>query len=313
MINGLNSSNGELLKRPSSLKTPELVATLLKSGGKILIVGGGTSELPNNITNHPQILIWDDTKQGIEQKEVPSNVKIIMYNRWISHTNRWRLDSAAKSLRAIKFPMLKTREIKELLSEFIQAEPMDITKEKMDEVVLDIVVKDEFDEEKVSEPIVSEPSEPIVNETEVGLDMSNLKKTSKSSPLRDFIVKNLNINNDYSVKGSISKEAKRLFPLAKEKGATQSINSLNQGISHILIEIKKNKGIIIEPRTRGVALSSRVKEDPKTNNDDFEQLDVLIQDAIAAMKLVQEHLPKVRKETERLRSMKDKVLKLFGE
>ena len=304
MMNGLNS-NGEV-KHSEPMKTPQLIATLMKGGGRILIVGGGTEELPDSITRNPQIIIWDDNKQGIEQKEVPSNVKVIMYNRWISHTNRWRLDNAAKSLRAIK-------EIKELLSEFIQAEPIEMTKEKVDEVVLDIVAREEFIEEKLNETPV-EPSETV--ETNEGLDMS--KANGKRGTLKDFIIKHINLNTDYSKKGTIAVEARRLFDKAKSSGLKTTIGSMNQGISVLLKEIKKNKGEVPKAKPEhgtGVSLAAHVPVKEKRNNniDDFEQLDVFIQDAIAAMKLIQEHLPKVRKETERLRSMKDKVLKLFGE
>ena len=310
MMNGLNSGVGS--ERPI-LKTPELIATLMKSGGKILIVGGSINDLPDNITNHPQIILWDDEKGSgrNDNKTVPTNVKVIMYNRWVSHQTAKRLSIAAAELRAIKFPMLRTREIKDLLSVFLQADAMDIPKEKLDETVANIVAVQETEKE----PEQAINTEPVIHNEEP-LNMVKQDRR-KESPVKDFVIKHLNLNNDYRVKGSIAKEAARLYDLKTRPKTT--LGSLNQAISRILIEIRKNKGESVEKKPRlksehgePKVLSSHVPDKKvRANGDDFEQLESLIEDAIAAMKLVQEHLPKVRKETERLRNMREKVMKLF--
>jgi len=267
------------------MSTPQLVAGLLKTGGKLLIVGGGMAELPDPIANHPQILIWDDHDDAIGRREVPTNVKVIMYNRWVSHATARKLGVAANSLRAIKFPMLKTREIKELLSEFLQTDAIEAPKQELERETEAFIA---------STPIVTEekPSESAIEETVV----VNSKDRVGAGVLKDFIARKFDSAKSYKERGTISKEAERLFKLAKGEGIQTSKNSIAQAIG----KLSKTGGKTHHIPTRNV-------------NDDFEQLDVLISDAIAAMKLVQEHLPKVRKETERLRGMKDRVLKLFSE
>ena len=264
------------------MSTPQLVAGLLKTGGKLLIVGGGTGELPDPIANHPQILIWDDNDGAIGNREVPTNVKVIMYNRWVSHATARKLGQAANSLRAIKFPMLKTREIKELLSEFLQTDAIEAPRQELERETEAFIA---------STPIVTEEVPHDVAEETVVVK----KNKAAGGVLKEFLRRNFDATKSYKERGTISQEADRLIKIAKSEGIQSSKASIAQAIGQLV----KHPRVAHIP-TRNV-------------NDDFEQLDVLISDAIAAMRLVQEHLPKVRKETERLRGMKDRVLKLFSE
>jgi len=322
MSNGVTSENNRVRK------TPELIASIMKGGGHLLLVGEGMNDLPKSIVEHPQILIWDDVGQKgtYLNQEVPSNTKVIVYNRWISHALVKRLNNAAISLRAIKFPMMRNREIKELLAEFIQAEPLPISVNGLEKEVQEIVAKERL-EDLVHDAVTqikaeTEPADVTQYESnEVkDSDMPKSKGTYKPpSPLRDFVVKHMNVNTDYTVKGSIVKEARRLFDKAEREGLKTTIASVNQSIYQIIKEIRGNKGKPKSEHGTGTSLSAHVptprtkKAKPETTTaDDFEQLEIFIADAIAAMKLVQEHLPKVRKETVRLRSMKDKLMKVLG-
>jgi hypothetical protein len=273
------------------MSTPQLVAGLLKTGGKLLIVGGGTGELPDPIANHPQILIWDDHDMAIGNREVPSNVKVIMYNRWVSHQTARKLGAAANSLRAIKFPMLKTREIKELLSEFLQTEPIAAPLQELERETERFIASTVEVTEEVPHEVAELKEETVVKSS----------GRVEQGALKGFLEKNFDNTQSYKARGAISKEAKRLTVIAKKEGIESSFASIAQAVG----KLARNKKPL--PTTRPTSQLAR------GNNDDFEQLDVLISDAIAAMKLVQEHLPKVRKETERLRGMKDRVLKLFAE
>jgi len=276
----------------------------MRNGGRILIAGGETSkDLPKQITEHPQIIIWDDNQQGLDQKIIPTNVRIIMYNRLISHATAKRLSNAAADLHAIKFPMLRNREIKELLYTFVQADAT-VAPEQV-------------------EPIV----EQIIKE-EVAIESANLEKVEEIMPakkergwLRKFAMRNINLNLDYTIKGTVVKEAARLFDIAKKDGVKTTLASMNQAIYVIVKEVRDNKsksdntnkGMFKTLHGEGQSLSSHVKptKAKSASVDDFTELEKLIQDAIVAMKLVQEHLPKVRKETERLRGLREKFLKLL--
>lgn len=284
------------------MKTPELIARLLKDGGRLLLVGGNVEALPDAYKNHPQLILWDDDRQSNEHKEVPSNVRIIMWNRWVSHSMVARLNEAARQLRAIKFPMLRTREIKELLAEVIQADPLETPAEEVAKIVEEEVQTEEREELASVPPVNPEPVQ--------GVDMARKKSTRKPAPLQEFIAKHLDINKDYSVKGSIKKEADRLFAIAEKERFKTTIGSMTNAVALVIRAMGKKSPGAAAPRKTSVstrpATSSKVP-------DDFEELENLIQDAIIAMKLVQEHLPKVRKETERLRGLHAKVRALFGD
>jgi len=262
------------------VNNPELIATILKRGGRVLIVGGETKDLPRPYQEHAQILIWDDDKINILNREIPSNVKVIMWNRWISHSTVARLNNAAKQLHAIKFPMLRSREIKELLSEVVQTDALDVP---------DTVV-----EEQIEQAIQTTPE---IQETTVAKHVM-----LKPGLLQQFLAKNIDLSVDYSIKGSKSKEGKRLFEVAQRDGVKTTIMSITNAL-----------GIFLKQKASGGKTAARIKAKTESHTgDDFQELERLIEDAIVAMKLVQEHLPKVRKETERLRGMREKVLKLFS-
>jgi hypothetical protein len=299
-------------------KTPELVASIMRNGGKLLLVGDGVTDLPREITEHPQIILWDNSNGTLNQsREVPPNTKIIMYNRWVRHSISNKLDIAAKQLHALKFPMLRSREIKELLMQFTQADALPISPDEVNQQVESII----SDEPESTEPISkyesdmpNELGEQINKELEV--IMANVKKNSRPAPLKDFIIKHIDLKKEYGKKGTMAEEARRLMEKAKSVGLKTTIGSMNQCIYTLLKEIKLNKSKPEFKSEHGTpaSLAAHVKVKVKsTTTDDFEQLDKMVDDAIAALKLIQEHLPKVRKETERLRSMKAKVMALFGE
>lgn len=276
------------------MNNSQLIAHILKQGGKLLIVGGETKDLPRPYHEHSQILIWDDNQQNFAQKEIPHNVRIIMWNRWVSHATQKKLNEAAKSLHAVKFPLLKPREMKDLLSEVVYID-------KPQEDIPAEVIEQEIEE---------------VNKTVEPLDLNEAVKDTipmakhihvEQGTLQKFYAKHLNINRDYSIKGAKVNEAKRLFEIANREGVKTTLASLANGLGVFLKRLEKGRST---PTPRKPVVTT-TKESTVIVEDDFAQLETLIVDAIAAMKLVQEHLPKVRRETEKLRGLKQKFLKLL--
>lgn len=276
------------------MTNPELVAHLIKQGGRVLVVGGETADLPRAYQEHAQILIWDDDRINILNREIPSNTKVIIWSRWISHTMVARLNIAAKQLHAIKFPMLRPREIKLLLSEIIQSEPADaevLPMETLEKEIENIIPLLDMNEEV---------KDTIVAKQHVKVEMGALQQ---------FYAKHLDIHRDYTVKGSKVGEAKRLFEIANREGVKTTLASLANGLGVFIKRLDKGRATPPKVKTIHVTKSGEVKQ--PSMNDDFEELERLISDAIVAMKLVQEHLPKVRKETEKLRGLKQKFLRLL--
>lgn len=270
----------------------QVVARIAKSGGKILVVGGETSNLPDRIKNHAQIVIWDDNVQDFTNKEVPRNTRVILCSRWLSHTNKWRLDKAAKELRALKFPNLKAREIKEFLSEMIQEEPEVAPIEEKE-------VKQIVEQQQQLDEITIETNKEIKEIEQVA--KTNLKR----GVLKNFIVKYLDINKDYTVKGSITKEAVRLFDKAKQEGLKTTLASVSQGVSVTVKQLRGNKSApAVKPTTKTSKTISSLGS--------FAELDRLIVEAITAMQLVQEKLTEIKAESEESQNMKKKLAEFLG-
>lgn len=259
------------------MDTKELLAQIVTKGGKILLVGGGLSKLGADYLNHPGIIVWDDEKQDHNSKHVPGSVKVIMWNRLVSHATVDKLNNAIHSLGAIKMPMLVNHEIKNYLSKIVP------TEKKEDRLI----------------PLSAPLDSPITEPTPLEEGKEEMPKQVDKGALQKFLAKNMNIQIDYSQRGSIAKEANRLFPKAKSDGIKTTIGSLTQAVGKLAKNLSKAKH---QPASSSAA---------KSTNDDFEELDKLLADAVAAMKLIQEHLPKVRKEVEKLRSSREKMLKLL--
>jgi len=287
-----------------SESSASLLARLIHQGGKILVIGGEVKDLPRPYHEHPALLLWDDNQQNILHKDVPSNVRAILWNRWISHAVRDRLNVAAEKLRIVKFPNLRSREIKSLLAEIVHEH------------------KEVTDTEIVSEP---QPEQPTQSDLALRAESSNergdsdMAKNNMKGFLKPFIVKNIRLDSvDWSVRGAVAKEGNRLYEKAKADGVKTTQGSVMQGVRALLTEMGKRtphggRSTKRAEKTEVKVVAKRPTVSSATvAGDAFDELEQFIVDAIAAMKLVQEHLPNVRKENERLRNMRDKLLKTLG-
>lgn len=270
------------------MTTPETIAKILANGGRALIVGGEMKDLPRVYHDHPQLLVWDDNQQNLLGRMIPSNVKVIIYNRWVSHATAKLLSDAAKSLHALKFPMLRSREVKELLSCVVPP---------------------------TSDVVIEEPPTtiPLDQTSQIDPETTDMKAThQKLGSIKDFVIKNIDPNVDYSIKGKFTEEGVRIFDLMKKEGMKSTLASTIQTVRAVVHQASNNGAKRASKKASKIELQPvPVKAVVNHGNDDFTELERLIEDAITAMRLVQEHLPKVRSETEKLRGMKERVMKLF--
>jgi hypothetical protein len=267
-----------------SESTPELLKRLADQGGRILLVGGEiTNTLPDHIANHPRVTIWDDRKQGIENRHVPGSVKAIIWSRFTSHSIAAKLNNAVKALDALRFPMKTEREIKELMSAF-NPPPALLTSEPVD-------------------PPAADQPEP--------------KQLQAKGILSTFVATHIDLAKDYTGRGAKKVEGERLFALAQKSGVQTTIKSIIQCVgvtTRKMMNPDKPVNVLgrIYPASKPPSadeLKQQPAEQPK--QDDFAELEELIANAIVAMQLVQEHLPKVRKETERLRGLRQRMMTML--
>lgn len=270
------SQDAEVKKETKS----ETVVRLMKAGGYLLIAGGSTDDLPDKIRSHPQIKLWDDNKQDFLHKSVPTNTRAILTNKWISHQNMGRLRFAAERLRIPIFPMLTTREIKELLDEFIHFEP--VPTQSAGELEL-----------PEPEPV---PTTPAI------LMKEDLMRAPKQGEIQEIIKKH-GLTEGISNKAN----AERLLPFVREANIKQTIAALEQKIAVM------KRGGYKGARTATVKKMSEPEPTAKLSaSDDFTEAERLLREARTAIDLFLDFLPKVRKEVVELRKKQAKLKELLG-
>lgn len=259
----------------------DVLARLLTRGGYLLIAGGEMSNLPDKVRSHPQIIIWDDNDQDWQHKTVPSNVRGIIFNSWISHPKVAILRRAAASLNVPIFPFLKTREIKELVSETLQLqEPVPTVPEAPIEL-------------PPPQPEEATPDAPAFLTPE-----DTMRKPTRGTLLR-FVQDNFH-QPDNLKKGWIADEGRRLFVLAKKAGIKTTEGSVIQVVSKLSRDSKTS--------TRRTTTTTA----PPVRTDDFAEAEKMLRDAKAAIELLIDFIPKLRKEVAEHRKRQEKLRELLG-
>lgn len=288
-----------------SESTAQALSRLVHHGGKILVVGGGVADMPDRYTRHPAIEWWDDNDQGCLHKEIPLNVRAILWNRWISHAMAGRLNDIVRARRILKFPMLRTKEIKNLLSELINTPVVEETMQIHEQPVF-----------------AAAPPSPAPEPKEEPVTVATVTVApQKKETIRSFVAKHLSLNGDWTKRGSVRRESERLTKLAKEQQLKFNPNSIRLMVGTVIKELGLPAWRKSGTKREGAAKKTKVTSaSPKITtvkaskiNDDFSEFEHLVVDAIAAMELVREHLPKVRKETERLRTLREKMRTMLDE
>jgi len=274
----------------SSETQSQLIVRLLNRGGKILVAGGETKDLPERITRHPQIIIWDDNQQNVLHKSVPSNVRAIIYNRWVSHAIAGQLREAAGKLGVPVFPMLRTREIKVLLSEVVQE-------------VATVAEADPIIEEPVIEVPLSEPTtEPQGKGFITAEELMRPVKRGETKAILDAELKP-------GESGTIAM-TERLMPIIRSK---YHISMTPDALRQAVIKYRTNeKAAAAARRPTTVNSQPATKAKIKVHTDDFVEVEKLLRDAKTAIDLALEFIPKVRKRVELLEARRQKLIDLLG-
>ncbi len=244
---------------------PALLARIAKNGGSILVVGEGLSEqLGPSCREHPQINIWDDKLESLRSKVVPDNTHVIIYNKFVSHPTVHSLKEFARKRRAILFPMMSIREIKEALRHLT-----DPPKEEIETNVADRDSKESRSEaaDRDSKESRSEAADRRFAEIQteihrkqaegtetgsgnlsttesVGIGLSSkTPETPKSgrtgrpqSATTKFITEHYDKSLNYSALGAKGQEARRLLELMNKEGLTSTFNSVQNLLGQYLLK-----------------------------------------------------------------------------
>lgn len=271
--------------------TPQVIARLLKQGGIVLIVGGGVSKLPLEYHEHPQIRLWDDNAQGIN-RDVPSNTRAIIFNRWVSHPTAGRLRRAAIALHIPVFPLLRTRELKDLCMELMHEVPPT-------EPIL-----------ALSTPSVDTIGTPTVENVEAPVETPELAtEETMRKPVRGEIAAFVREHADFKT-DSFADEARRLLKLLKTKGIKSTFGSLAQCVRVEAQKAKRGGEAVVTPK------KVKDKKQPTVSvtslDFDLDEAVKLLENAKTAIDLLVEFVPKLQQEVQRQRDRMKMLREMLG-
>jgi hypothetical protein len=279
---------------------PTMIARVLRQrGGVALVVGGGVRHLK---LEHPQVLLWDDEVISWERRAVPDNARFILWTDKISHAKAQILAKAAKKRRAIKFPLVKVQALRDMLHVVINPNGHNMSEEEITPAPTPAPVLRTHD---VQPPALPEPE-------------MTLRKP-KRGEMMAWLPSVMGTDNP-------RREAERLMPIVLRKGIKMTYAALEQAVRYSRINNPTKPVAATEPApvaklimttlpAPSPPLAAEVKattpEPQLILTDDFSDAEKMLKDAQAAIALLIELIPKLRKETAELREYRAKVRALL--
>lgn len=173
----------------------KVVQEVLKQGGKVVIIGTKNTNIPDEFQNDSRIELWESTDPQTLRRELPSNTRLVLFTKYISHSLFTRIVGQAKNRNVHYFNNVNTTgELRRMLK---------------------------GEEEPPPTPVLNgQPIPPVVVPVE--------KKEPKSvweGSMKSFVEQHL----DPNYQGSLAQEAQRLYKIATEKyGISCTIGSITE-------------------------------------------------------------------------------------
>lgn len=237
-------------------------------------------DLPQRYHEHPQILIWDDNDSGFAHKQVPTNTRGIVYNRWISHQNAKRLRLAAEQLRIPVFPLLRKREVMEVLDTITREEVS--APEQAEVPVFETIPLPEIEEETMPALLTNE----------------DMMRKAKRGEMTKIILPKIAIGLP-----SVAAEADKLMPILKKE------YHINMTRAALVQAITKYRASDASGERKVQAKIDKVVN--KISPDEFAEGERLLKDARAAIDLFLNFLPALRKQSKELQEKQEKIRRLL--
>jgi len=169
------------------------------NGGLVVVVGVRSTNLPVEYSQHPQVVVWDSQDHGTVTKELPSNTKVVLATRFVSHALFGKIHAEARKRNLAFFPQLTTGRLREQLKELLPRVEARVEPEVQVAQALPEVVP-----QAVPVPVQARGALVQFIKTEGNLQAVN-----------------------------VSAEARRLFELAKGKGIPGTLNSISNTLHRL--------------------------------------------------------------------------------
>lgn len=242
---------------------------LLHSGGRVIIVGGRTTNFSDEMRRDPRIEFWDSTDPKAHARDLPSNARALFFTRFINHEWAGRLRKQAKK-RGIYcgVGVHDTGELRVELQrvvDHVQPKPVVVEDHPVFVAAAKLVAALEVPPPVVAAPAPVEPApseepmpEPEVTEEvmpEPRFDWRPVVKQRKGKGVMDFVTAHANLQAE-----SRTHEGERVLALMKAAGVTSTLKSV---MEHIRIASRKAG---IATKTAGPYKSGKVRGGHRKGN-----------------------------------------------
>src|SRR5262245_35027478 len=191
--------------------------------GKVLVVGMKATNLPEELREHPRVIVWSSQEERWTDKDIPSNTRAVFITRWISHVDFNNIIKQARKRGITVFNQegtgLITKRIRELLS-------LNKTEQQLVEEIAERPISDVTVEER-NKAILAERNESTMSASKQG----------KLDPLRPLI--------DWNK--SRAENARLLLKKATELGIETTEGSIAQMIYSEARKLNKDKNVVKIP------------------------------------------------------------------
>jgi hypothetical protein len=294
----------------------EIIARLARQGGYVLLVGGGVSEMGPPYTTHPQILIWDDqVMNGTDRRSIPSNTRAILCTKWINHALVGRLQKAATQIHSIIFPMLTKREMREMLTDMIgqgSVGPVVMPGSRVEMTDLSSDIDDPYRE---GIPIQLNEDAPLMESGQLVDVGSEPVTVDKGYLTGDEIMRPVNRGEHDTILAAelgeyefVGQRARELVPIYAKK---YGIKVTWQAIAQAIFKFEKEKKAGKVKSVSKPASQSVTKPVVVTGDDDFSEAERILKEARAAIDLMLDFMPKLKKEMNTHRKRMEKLKAFF--
>lgn len=202
----------------------------ISAQGKVLILGGRSSNFPNWVKSHPRVVIWFNTNPSTWKKDtIPAGVELIILTRFVDHKLKDRVSkNKPASVRMITTP-ISTGKIKSVLETLgVLKTPAVKDAEKEKDAAQEMLQETRMEEHESADQDDSDGNAQGQHELQP-TDVNKRKRIMVArGALRRFLLEHANLSA-----ASPRDEAKRLVPIAQSHGLTSSYESIATGIRQL--------------------------------------------------------------------------------
>lgn len=313
---------------PATPRPQVNLADLVAHGGRIVVVGGRTTNFPDYMRDDPRLVFFDSTDPRTQTRELPSNARAVVMTQFVGHNVYWRFAEQAKARGIVFVPGTRTTgELRRMLEDVVKAPRADKPKEPDVDLSAIVVPQAAAPSTIVTEPIVT--PEPPAAETTSEQRVAEAPPSAESGTTmkrkvqlqRGALIGFIREHGQLGVSRQV--EAQRLLPLLQARGMNTTCDSIAQALWRLAQEQRQNgtRKTSANPKPNGHAAHAAPRVAPTfaQKGGDNGILDAIaearkyVADVRAAADLLDELLPKLEAEVKLFRDKQHRATQVMAE